>query len=484
MDYDSNLSPLQLEGVEWLREGPKRMLADPPGFGKTRQLLAAVGGVPTLVVCPAAIRDAGVWEGEAKRTGWDGELHVISYHQLAKWKKVPRQLFDLGIEAAIFDESHHLKNRNVSWATPAKAVGRALDTVYEATGTPTPNVASELWGQLAVLRGNDMPAFWRWASGNIGDKEGWFHITTEFNRAGEVLTQYAINGHLQLCVDAGCVNAQMDPTYQGPGYQLLPVTSRDCEHWELFRKSEMEPWVMARPEGLLDLPDLVGEDTPLHTPMTAGQRKAYNELAKTYLAEVKDAKGDPLFLEAISDSQKFVNLWQLSTGLGAVNPEADDRDSGKLRLMAEMLEDRARPTLLACYFRNTGLILRNLCDRLGKSYVTFGAHDTKTQRRQAVDRFQAGDADVMIGSIAVVGEGLTLTAGDEVWMAERMWTPDKNKQVIRRLHRRGQTQTVNVRQFLTPDSVDEGQWEMLHQKIDRISQVDPAKLIRGKVELV
>ncbi len=485
--YDASLSPLQLEGAEWLRARDRRLLADPPGFGKTRTVLAAVGeGKHLLVVCPAGIRDAQVWPDEAARTDWGGRITTISYHQLAKWgKDAPKKAYELGIEAVAFDESHWLKNRNVSWAHPAQRLADVIDTIYESTGTPTPNVASELWGQLRVLRGKEMPAYWKWAQGNGPDMTGWFHITQETDRAGRVLTDYHIAGHLEACVVAGdCPNAKQvwDPDFRK--WRYAPVTKQDCAHWDRFRQVELSDWLMARPEELLDLPPMSGEDTPVWTPMVAAQKKAYEDLRKDYLAEwgaTGGLLGHGGFIEAVNDSQKFVQLWQLSTGIGAVDPSANDKHSGKLKLIAEMLDDRSSQTLLACYFRNTGQILRNVCDRLGKKYVTFGATDTASQRRDAILRFQAGDVDVMIGSIAVVGEGVTLTAADGVWLTERMWTPDKNTQVIRRVRRRGQDKPVGVRQFVTPGTIDEGQWGMLGLKLDRISQVDPVRLLKGEV---
>ena len=476
--YDAHLSPLQVVGAEWLRERGRRLLADPPGFGKTRTVLAAVGeGKHLLVVCPAGIRDAQVWTDEAKRTGWGGRITTISYHQLAKWDKdAPKKAWELELDAVVFDESHWLKNRNVSWAHGAQRLGDVLDTVYESTGTPTPNVASELWGQLRVIKGKTgIPAYWNWASGNAGGS-GWFHVTQKTDRAGRVLTDYAIDGHLEACVVAGdCPNAVPYLNSQGK-WDLKPITKQDCEHWDAFRKANLEGWVMARDEELLDLPPMSGEDSPLWTPMLPTQKKAYAQLQKDFLAYY-----DGQLIEAANDSQKFVQLWQMSTGIGVVDPEANDKHSGKLKLIAEMLDDRRSQTLLACYFRNTGQILQNVCKRLGKSYVTFGANDTAKQRRDAVVRFQAGDADVLIGSIAVVGEGLTLTAADGVWLTERMWTPDKNTQVIRRVRRRGQDKPVGVRQFVTPDTVDHGQWGMLGLKLDRISQVDPVRLTYGEV---
>lgn len=237
--------------------------------------------------------------------------------------------------------------------------------------------------------------------------------------------------------------------------------------------------MLGRPEELLDLPPMSGADTPLWTPMKPQQRKLYDDLAKDFLASLPE---HGIELEAISESQKFVQLWMLSNGVASVDPaqDPDDKHSGKMALIDELLRDRQTPTLVATYFKNSAIAMGRLCERQKKRYAFFGAATSPAGRRKAVEDLQEGRLDVLIGSIAVVGEGLTLTAADGVLLAERMWTPDKNSQVIRRVRRRGQTREVGVRQTVTPKTVDQGQWEMLKQKRARISRVDVTRLIRGE----
>lgn len=464
------LSPLQVEGADWLRGLDGRYLADPPGFGKTRQLLAAVGEVPTVVVCPAAIRDAEVWQGEARRIGWDAPMKVISYHQLAQAKKH----FDpLQYAAIIFDESHWLKNRKVSWGLSAYQASRLIDIVKLSSGTPTPNDASELWGQLRLIR--DIPAFWTWADGNTKEgARGWFHVSTKTDRGGNVLSNYVITGHLQVCVETGCKNGQTNTRGE-----LIPITEEDCDHWARFRREEQMEWMFGRPESALDLPPLAGDDTPIHTPMKPEQRKLYNKLKKDFLAELPS---EGISLEALSESQKFVQLWMLSFGVASIDPAQDPngKHSGKLDAMGEFLADRKNPVLTGTYFKNSAQAVVGLAKRLGLSYRVFGAATTPKGRKEAIDAFQSGSIDLMIGSIPVIGEGLTLTAADSVYLPERMWTPDKNRQVVRRVLRRGQDKPVGVRHFVTPGTVDGAQWEALKDKAARIARVDVAAMLGGE----
>lgn len=425
------LSPKQAEGVEWLGNRTRGYLADPPGFGKSRQLLAAAAKAPHVtVVCPAAIRDAEVWQGEAKRIGFDVPMRVMSYHELIK-----KPVLDPG--ALILDEAHHLKNRKVAWGSNIEVSARRSLTTFEASGTPMPNAQGvELWGQLRMIR-PDLPAYWPWV-------QSWFDVVPDD------YTAYSIPGTLKACTAAGC-----HPQVQ------------DCVHWQAFYLAEYGPEVMLRRgEEDIDLPELAGYDFPVIAKMTPTQRKAYGQMKKDYLAELPEG----VTLEAMTESSKFAQLWQMSTGLSSANPEADDRHSGKLALLAELLADRSNPTLVACYFHNTAAAVSRVCDRLKLSWAPFGANTSRKTRRDAIAAFQAGNLDVLIGSISVVSEGLTLTAADAAFMVERHWVPDVNLQAVKRVHRRGQTKAVTVRQLVTPVSIDDGQWKVLAEKQAYISR--------------
>lgn len=433
-----DLSPEQVVGSQWLFERRKAYLADCPGFGKTRTALHAARG-KTLVVCPAAIRDAGVWPTEATLVGFEGLADVISYHSLLTGPPADFDTYD----TVIFDEAHHLKNRKVRWLDPARAIAKRTDRVYLLSGTPTPNMAPELWAQLSLIR-PDMPAYWPWI-------EKWFVVEETEH------TEYGVFGQLLACKPK-CKD------------------KKDCKHWKRFRKSEMEPWIMGRGEDLLDLPEAAGEDKPLWTPMTTKQRRAYLDMKKNLLAEIDGG----ITLEALSSTARYNHLRRIASALGASPEPGSDpggRESGKIRLLEPLLDNKDHPTLLLCYYRPTADVLRDTLRRLGKSYRTFSATDTAKDRRRAVTQFQAGDIDVLLGSIEVIKEGITLTAADEVMLFERSWRADTNHQAIRRVVRRGQDKQVGVRQLVTPRSVDQEQWKGLGEKIALTAKVDPAKML-------
>lgn len=410
-------------------------------------------------MCPAAIRDAGVWQDEAKRVGWGGDMRVVSYHQLAN-------LTDFREYSAVaFDEAHYLKNakpaarKSVSWTKGADLAARAAPQVYLASGTPAPNEAVELWAQLRLVRFDDPEfpqSYWPWV-------KRWFRVTPN------MYTQFGISEYLVGCEESRC-------------YNWPKVQNRDCAHWAEFVQVNQAEWMLARPESLLDLPPMSGANVPMHAPMKKDQARVYREIRKDLIANLPpDAGMDTL--ESISENQAFAQLMMLATGISSVDPDADpdDRHSGKLALLAELLDDRRHPALVACYFRNSAAAIGRVCERLGKRYAYFGAKQSPAARRRAIEAFQSGGLDVLVGSVNVVKEGITLTAGDGVFLVERDWRPDVNKQVVRRVRRRGQDKPVVVRQLVAPGTVDEGQWGTLEGKIGRITRVDVRRLWSGEV---
>lgn len=405
-----------------------------------------------------------MWQGEAERIGWKGHLHVISYHQLAA-AGAPGPDGGTRYEAVAFDEAHYLKNarpgarKAVSWTGGADRLTRNVPRVYLASGTPTPNEPAELWAQLRMLRFDDPTfeqAYWNWV-------KSWFNVFPDR------FTQFNISEYLLTCESARCFN-------------WPKVTGEDCEHWAEFRQANQVGWMMARPESLLDLPPMSGANVPLHAPMKKEQARAYREMKKNLIADLPP-DSELGTLEAMSESQASAMLQMLATGISSADPAADpdDRHSGKLSLLAELLDDRRHPALVACYYRNSAAAIGRVCERLNKRYAYFGAKQSPKARRDAIAAFQAGALDVLIGSINVVKEGITLTAGDGVFLVERDWRPDANKQVVRRVRRRGQDKPVVVRQLVAPKTVDEGQWKTLEGKITRVAKVDVKRLWDGEV---
>lgn len=389
---------------------------------------------PTVVVAPAAVRDTRVWPREAERIGRKAPT-VVSYHEVARMGALP----DIPLKTLILDESQHAKENKTSWYAGLEYMASRAQRVHQATGTPMPNAPHEIWGQFHLMYPDEYDFRYKWPF-----MEKWFVVSK--------------NRHNPSARDIS--TALTNCNHKGE-------EAENCEHWLAFYEANIEGRAIRhlRDNVLTDLPPLSGADHPLDTPMTALQARTYKALKKELMAIIPE---EGIAIEALSKTEQFSMLHRLSSGLSVLDPESDPKDkhSGKLAEFAELLSERSRPTLVTPWFRLSAAALGRQCNRLGKTYVLMGSRSTRTQRDQAVQRFAAGDYDVMIASIGVIKEGVDgLQRGaDEAILFERSWRPGDNEQTIRRLHRLGQVYPVTVRQLITPKSVDSYQWDVLHAK--------------------
>lgn len=437
--------------AEFLREGVRGASWAEAGLGKTRLLLAAAHG-KTTVVCPAAIRDFDVWPNEAAKIGKEPPT-VVSYHEMAKLT----DFSEIACDTLILDESQHVKNRKVSWSAPIRAFADQTEHVYEGTGSPMPNNPVEIWNQWHIMYGRterDYEYFWPWAR--------------QYFEVGP--TRYA-----KVAVGEYLIDCRHKP-------DPLAMIPLGCEHWDAFHEANIRgrASLRLRDDVLKDMPPLTGLDEPLWVGMTPLQQRVYRGLKKDLLSIIPD---EGIFLEALTETGAFIKMLQLTSGLSVLDPEADPKDaqSGKFPAVVEALSDSRRPIVLACWYGGTAKALARICDRMKLTHVTIGKRETGGQSRADARRqFVTGGANVLIGSIAVIKEGLDglQDVSDEIVMVERSDVPGINDQVVRRLHRMGQTRPVTCRQLVCRASVDSKQWDRLADKRGRVGMA----LSRARVE--
>jgi SNF2 family DNA or RNA helicase len=77
------------------------------------------------------------------------------------------------------------------------------------------------------------------------------------------------------------------------------------------------------------------------------------------------------------------------------------------------------------------------------------------ERVDMVRAFQSGELDMLVGTLATLSEGVTLTKADTCILVEHAWRPSQNEQAMRRLHRLGQQRPVTVIHLVTENSLDQ-----------------------------
>lgn len=97
--------------------------------------------------------------------------------------------------------------------------------------------------------------------------------------------------------------------------------------------------------------------------------------------------------------------------------------------------------------------------------------ESETANRQTkVDKFQAGESKVFVGTIKAGGVGLTLTAASNVLLVDRAFTPGECEQAEDRVHRISQQSAVFAT-WLKLGAVDDAIDDLILQKSERIELV-------------
>lgn len=431
------LKDYQHDGISWMEERPRTLLADEAGLGKSVQLLE-VAKEPVLIVAPAMVLESGTWDDEIEKWTPGIEATQVSYSSLAmrgERGRVERDHNGFAITppkpeyrghygTVILDESHYIKGRKSSWTHATTKL--KCDDLRLATGTPIPNWAHEAFTTLQMLfpdearGGRKFGSYWRWAN-------EWFEVDTNFFGAREV-------GKL-----------------------------RPDHTWEEFRR---ENWgdrflMRLRDDVLSELPPLTRQEW--RTPMGRDQARVYKELKKNFVTWL-----DGLEVSVWSEPGMLVKLAQVASGLETLDPDMKPASTGKFKVLAEILDDRPRQTFVVAHFRNTVDAAARAAAFADKSVMTVHGGIPMARRREAIRAFQAGTIDVLCASIQSISEGVTLHQGgcDQMIRLERSWTPSKNTQVDRRLHRLGVERPIHIIDLVTPNTLDERVLDILEAKTD------------------
>jgi SWI/SNF-related matrix-associated actin-dependent regulator 1 of chromatin subfamily A len=416
------LKPFQRAGVSYLLGQRRAFLADEQGLGKTIEALAALeadGAYPAVVVCPASLKLN--WMREIERwlpgrsaqiltgTGTKGrpitpippaEITVVNYDILAARWE---GLAAMEPKALVLDESHYCKN---AAAKRTQAVGRLAASipneglVLALTGTPVMNRPPELISQLRII-------------GRLAD----FGSGAQFGRRFKGPDAHVrLHWHLRSRCFVRRLKADVLPQLPPKTRTVVPV-ELDNEAEYRLAETDVIAWLRSRP---LDLKEL-------------------------------DAK-----IAAALRAERLVRLNALKM-LAA---------RGKLHAALAWIHDFCSSGERLVVFARHREVQRAVVERFPHALHILG-EDSHAARDASLSAFQAeGNADnqLIVCSLEVAGQGLTLTQASNVAFLELDWTPAKHDQAEDRCHRIGQQDAVNAWYLLAAGTIDETMATLLERK--------------------
>ena len=428
------LRPYQRDGLAWLQHLRRHqlggILADDMGLGKTAQALVHLllekqaGRLdrPALVVAPASLLFN--WQAECERITpalrllcWQGSQRTkdaasFSAHDvvLTSYPLLWRDSGALRRQAwhiMVLDEAQTVKNAGSRTATAA----RRLDARHRLclTGTPMENHLGELWAQFHFL----MPGF-------LGDARDFARRwRTPIEKNGETARATLL------------------------AQRVRPFILRR-------RKDEVAP----------ELPPLTEQ---VHrVTLEGGQRLLYESVrtaADEYVRRLLDRIGfehvQISILDALLKLRQVCNDPRLLRPLPEGFEQAGSAKIDWLRTMLPALVADGRRILVFSQFTRMLDLLQAELDAQRLPWLALTGDTPAEDRGALVQRFQRGEAPLMLLSLKAGGVGLNLTAADTVIHLDPWWNPAVEAQASARAHRIGQHKPVLAYKLIAAGSIED-----------------------------
>lgn len=157
----------------------------------------------------------------------------------------------------------------------------------------------------------------------------------------------------------------------------------------------------------------------------------------------------------------------------------------KVNDVVDHLMDLEHQVVVMAHHKDVVQGIKEGLEAVGKTVVTLTGDCNQAHRQNSVDTFQAGKADVFIGTIGAAGVGITLTKASHVVFAELDWVPGDMSQAEDRCHRIGQTDSVLVQHLVVDKSLDAriaealvDKQKVLDKALDNVQVIDQSITIK------
>jgi len=426
------LFPYQKAGVEYAVKAKKTFIADEVGLGKTIQAIATLeetGAYPAVVTAPPSLllnwqkeinafaphRSVAIVQDRQNFPEGEFDYLIIGDSNIATWKKQLK-----GYQGYVFDESQRFKRYEAKRTKAAIDMAKKGEVVLLLTGTPITNRPAEFASQLQII-------------GRLDDFGGKWAFYKRYAKAyKDRFGKWDISGASNL-----------------------PELNQRLRSTCYVRRLKKQV--------LKDLPEI-------------RKHRMYVALGDTAMAEYDKAEQDIIEYMAQRAAQIARELgespnsaavrarFRASAAEELVKLAALRRLAalGKLPAIHEWIEERVNEGLKVVVGAHHRDVVDAIAEKWGKVKIQGGMRKEDVEENKHI--FQEGDAPVMVISIQAGGTGHTLTAAQDVLIAEHPWTPAERTQLIGRLHRIGQTNSILAVDMIASKTIDEQIVDLLDKK--------------------
>ncbi|MCG3203001.1 MAG: RNA polymerase-associated protein RapA [Gammaproteobacteria bacterium] len=427
------LYPYQAGGALFAVRAGRALIGDEMGLGKTIQAIAATEILArhfdvsrVLVVCPTSLKYQ--WQSEIRRFsgraarvmaggraqrqkdfGADDFCKITNYEKL---KPDLDLIAEWAPELVIVDEAQRIKN----WNTIAARALKRIDSPYALvlTGTPLENKLEELISIVQFVDQHRLGPTWKLLHEHqVKDETG------------------RVTGYAGL---------------EKIGQTLAPILIRR-------RRSEV----------LTQLPSRT--DQNLLVPMTEMQMVHHQENADIVTQIVKRWRRTKFLSE--TDQRRLTcalqNMRMSCNSTYLLDQETDHgvkADELAALLDGVFVQPDAKAVVFSQWTRTHDIVIRRLEYR-GIGYVSFHGGVPSEKRPALVERFRADPHCRVFLSTDAGAAGLNLQHASTLVNMDLPWNPALLEQRIGRIHRMGQTRPVQIVNFVSKGTIEEGMLSVL-----------------------
>jgi SWI/SNF-related matrix-associated actin-dependent regulator 1 of chromatin subfamily A len=431
------LYPYQRESVKRMMTMRRSFLCHEQGLGKSPISIVCSNAWATqhvVVICPAVVRST--WEYEFTR--WDTlgrrvllvsrgsqcvssdiNVIIISYDlaSTAKWKDfLVAYLSKDDKSLLICDEAHFLKHhRSNRTQAVLKYIAPAASRLMLLTGTPMTRNIADLHPQLCIV------------------------APKVFGKLADFCYRYSYPV----------------PTPFGSGIEY-----RGTRNVKELRE-RLKPFMLRyfKCDVLKDLPPKTYSNVLLD--IDAATAKQSLAVLDYVLAQLQE---EGYNTDTATDEQQHIATIKRNLGVAKLKPLL-----AWLDCYLESSPDE--PLIIFAYHKVVVAALVSYFSNRSISVTSITGSTTQQERAAAVNGFQRGDYQIIVGNIIACGTGVTLTRSNTVIFAELHWDPASIVQASDRAHRIGTTKPVMVYFMLAKDSLDDHIIDVVKTKMRDIGSV-------------
>lgn len=302
-------------------------------------------------------------------------------------------------DGVVIDELSSFKSPSAQRFRALKKVRKYIKRIYGLTGTPAPNGLLDLWSQVYLL--------------------------DQGERLGKTLTSYR--------------ETYFIPGRRGPNGVVYDWLPRDGAEEAIYAKLA-DLCVSMRTEDHLTLPEKVVIRHEVNIGDTAKQQ--YKRLSKEMLLPFADGDVDAATAAILTNK-----LLQMAGGaVYDENGKAQIVHAAKLDMLEELIEQACGQPVIVFYN------YQHERDRIKERFP----QAVEVKEDNIVARWDAHQIPILLANPASAGHGLNLQFGGHIaiWYSPT-WNLEFFQQANKRLHRRGQSESVLIHLLIATDTMDE-----------------------------